>query len=63
MGGSAINVKGTAAKGVANLTAASASINSSDLPVAVPLAKPIELKDLHLNVRAKYPLKDGRRTP
>ena len=59
MGGSAINVKGTATKGLANLTAASASINSSDLPVAVPLTKPIELKDLHLNARAKYPLKAG----
>ena len=59
MGGSAINVKGTATKGLANLTAASASLNSSDLPVAVPLTKPIELKDLHLNARAKYPLKDG----
>jgi len=59
MGGSAINVKGTAAKGLANLTAASASINSSDLPVAVPLAKPVELKDVHVNVRAKYPPKEG----
>jgi len=59
MGGSAINVKGTAAKGLANLTAASASINSSDLPVAIPLAKPVELKDVHVNVRAKYPPKEG----
>lgn len=59
MGGSAINVKGTATKGLANVTAASASINSSDLPVAVPLAKPVEVKDLHLNVRAKYPPKEG----
>ena len=59
MGGSAINIKGTAAKGVANLTAASASINSADLPVAVPLAKPVEVKDLHVSVRAKYPPKEG----
>ena len=59
MGGSAINVKGTATKGLANVTAASASINSSDLPVALPLAKPVEVKDLHLNVRAKYPPKEG----
>lgn len=59
MGGSAINIKGTAAKGVANLTAASASINSADLPVAVPLTRPIELKDLHASVRATYPLKEG----
>lgn len=59
MGGSTINVKGTASKGLASFTAASASINSSDLPVAVPLAKPVEVKDLHVNVRAKYPPKEG----
>ncbi|GAB1723998.1 MAG: AsmA family protein [Nitrospira sp. CR1.1] len=59
MGGSAISIKGTATKGLANITAASASINSSDLPVAVPLAKPVEVKDLHVNVRAKYPPKEG----
>jgi AsmA protein len=59
MGGSTINVKGTATKGLANLTAASASINSSDLPVAVPFTKPIELKEFHLNAHAKYPLKAG----
>ncbi len=59
MGGSAINVKGTASKGLANVTAASASINSSDLPIALPLTKPVELKDLHVNVKAKYPPKEG----
>ncbi len=59
MGGSTINIKGTATKGLATFTAASASINSSDLPVAVPLAKPVEVKDLHVNVRAKYPPKEG----
>ncbi len=59
MGGSAINVKGTATKGLANLTAASASINTSDLPIALPLAKPVELKDLHINLKAKYPPKEG----
>lgn len=59
MGGSAINVKGTASKGMANLTAASAGINSSDLPITVPLTKPVELKDLHVTLRAKYPPKEG----
>lgn len=59
MGGSAINVKGTATKGVANVTAASAGINSSDLPITVPLTKPVELKDLHVSLRAKYPPKEG----
>ncbi|MBA5871181.1 MAG: AsmA family protein [Nitrospira sp. CR2.1] len=59
MGGSAINVKGTATKGLANLTTASASIHTSDLPIALPLAKPVELKDLHINLKAKYPPKEG----
>ena len=59
MGGSTLNVKGTAAKGVANLTAASASINASDLPVAHSITKPVELKDLHVSVRAQYPPKEG----
>ncbi|HVG01339.1 MAG TPA: AsmA family protein [Nitrospira sp.] len=58
-GGSTINVKGTAAKGVANLTAASASINSSDLPLSLSLIKPVELKDIHVSIRAQYPLKEG----
>ena len=59
MGGSAIHVKGTAAKGLATLTAASTSINSADLPLAIPLTKPVELKDLHVSLRAKYPPKEG----
>lgn len=59
MGGSAINVKGTATKGLATVTAASSSITTSDLPIALPLAKPVELKDLHVNLKAKYPPKEG----
>ncbi len=59
MGGSAINIKGTAAKGVANFTAASGSINSTDLPVAVPFTKPIELKNFHVSARSKYPFKEA----
>lgn len=59
MGGSAIHITGTGTKGLANVTATSASINSVDLPVAVPLAKPVEVKDLHIHVRAKYPPKEG----
>ncbi len=59
MGGSAISVKGNAAKGMADVTATSAAINSSDLPISVPLAKPVELKDVHVSLRAKYPPKEG----
>jgi AsmA protein len=59
MGGSAINVKGAAAKGIANLTATSAVINSSDLPITVPLTKPVEFKDVNVSLRAKYPPDEG----
>lgn len=59
MGGSSLNIKGTAAKGLANLTIASGGINSSDLPIVLPLSKPVEIKDLHMSTRAKYPPKEG----
>jgi AsmA protein len=59
MGSSSINIKGTASKGIANLTAASAHILSSDLPIAFPFKKPVEIKDLHVSARAKYPPKQG----
>ena len=53
MGSSEINVKGTAANGVAHITAASSSIGSADMPIALPLVKPLEIKDLHLSVKSK----------
>jgi AsmA protein len=59
MGSSSINIKGTAAKGLANITAASANIHSSDLPITLPLSKPVDIKDLHVSARAKYPPKEG----
>ena len=59
MGSSEINVKGTAANGVAHITAASSNIGSADMPIALPLVKPLEIKDLHLSAKAKYPPKQG----
>jgi len=59
MGSSVINVKGTAAKGMAHITAASSSISSADMPIALPLVKPVEIKNLHLSVKAKYPPRQG----
>lgn len=59
MGSSVINVKGTAANGVAHITAASSSIGSADMPIALPLVKPVEIKNLHLSAKAKYPPQPG----
>ena len=59
LGSSVINVKGAAANGVAHITAASSSIGSADLPIALPLTKPVEIKNLHLSAKAKYPPRHG----
>lgn len=59
MGGSVINVKGTAENGVAHITAASSSIDSSDIPLALPLVKPVEIKNFHLSAKASYPPNAG----
>jgi AsmA protein len=61
MGRSLVNMKGTAARGVAYITAASAEISTDDLPVVLPLAKPVAIKNLHLSARAKYPPKEAGR--
>jgi AsmA protein len=55
MGRSVMNVKGTAARGVAHITAASAEVHTDDVPIALPLMRPIAIKNLHLSARAKYP--------
>ncbi len=59
MGNSVINVKGTAANGMAHIAAASSSISSADMPIALPLVKPVEIKNLHLSAKAQYPLRQG----
>ncbi|MGE0277487.1 MAG: AsmA family protein [Nitrospiraceae bacterium] len=61
MGQSVVNIKGTAARGVAHITAASSNINSGDLPLALPLAKPVDIKNFHMSARAPYPPKEGAR--
>ncbi|HEX2056352.1 MAG TPA: AsmA family protein [Nitrospiraceae bacterium] len=57
MGQSVVNVKGTAARGIAHLTAASADLSSDDFPVGPTLVKPVVLRNLHLSARVPYPLK------
>ncbi|HET6674735.1 MAG TPA: AsmA family protein [Nitrospiraceae bacterium] len=61
MGRSVVNLKGTAARGIAHLTAASSNISSADLPFVLPLAKPVDLKNFHMSARAQYPPKNGAR--
>lgn len=55
MGRSVMNVKGTAARGVAHITAAAVEVHTDDVPVALPLARPVSIKNLHLSARGKYP--------
>ena len=50
-------VTGSAVGGHAKLTVASPIINTADLPVVLPLAKAVEIRDLHLEAEADYPLK------
>jgi uncharacterized protein involved in outer membrane biogenesis len=50
-------VTGSAVDGHAILTIASPIINTTHLPVSLPLAKPIEIRDLHIEAEADYPTK------
>ncbi|HEX7767576.1 MAG TPA: AsmA-like C-terminal region-containing protein, partial [Nitrospira sp.] len=55
MGPSSVQVKGTVLNGQANVTVTSPSVNTVDLPVALPLAKPVELKDLSVTAKTRVP--------
>ncbi len=57
MGHSSVLVKGTVLNGQANVTLSSPSLNTADLPVAVPLTKPVELKDLTVTAKTRAPFK------
>jgi AsmA-like C-terminal region/AsmA family len=57
MGNSTVQVKGTVLNGQANVTVSSPSLNTADLPVAVPLTKPVELKDLTVTAKTRVPFK------
>jgi uncharacterized protein involved in outer membrane biogenesis len=59
IGKSAVEVKGALVDGKLDAIVSAPSIHSTDLPVALPLTKPVEIKDLRLVARAPYPLKQG----
>ena len=57
LGQSLVHLKGTVLNGQANVTLSSPSLNTADLPVAVPLAKPVELRDLFVTAKTRVPFK------
>lgn len=50
-------ITGSAVGGRATVTVASPIINTAHLPVALPLVKPVEIRDLHVEAEADYPVK------
>jgi uncharacterized protein involved in outer membrane biogenesis len=58
----AIGIKGALAGGRLDATVSAPSFNSADLPIALPLTKPVQIKDLRIVAHAPYPLKQGAPT-
>ncbi|HET8721838.1 MAG TPA: AsmA family protein [Nitrospira sp.] len=59
IGNTALELKGALLEGKLDAIVSAPSINSADLPIALPLTKPVEIRDLHVVARAPYPLKQG----
>ncbi|HEX8749577.1 MAG TPA: AsmA family protein [Nitrospira sp.] len=59
LGKLALALKGALIGGKLDASLSSPSINTADLPVALPLTKPVEVKDLRIVAQAPYPLKQG----
>lgn len=57
MGDSLAAIKGSVLNGQATVTVTSPSVNTADLPVAVPLAKPVTIKDLTVTAKTRVPFK------
>ncbi len=57
MGASTVNVKGAVRNGQGSLTVTSSSVNAADLPIAIPLAKPLEIRDLRMSATTRAPLR------
>src|SRR4029078_4212620 len=59
IGKTAIRVSGALLGGKLDATLSAPSISSADLPVTLPLTKPVEIRALHVVAHAPYPLKQG----
>jgi AsmA protein len=57
LGKTTATITGSAVGRHARVTVASPVINTAYLPVALPLAKPVEIRDLHIEAEADYPAK------
>ncbi|WP_447984489.1 AsmA family protein [Nitrospira sp. Nam74] len=57
LGKTTATVTGSAVGGHAKVTVASPIINTAHLPVALPLSKAVEIRDLHIEAEADYPAK------
>ncbi|MDP1757422.1 MAG: AsmA family protein, partial [Pseudohongiella sp.] len=55
----ALAVKGALVGGRLDATLSAPAINTADLPVALPLQKPVLIKDLLMTAKAPYPFKQG----
>ncbi|HKE61722.1 MAG TPA: AsmA family protein [Nitrospira sp.] len=59
LGKQALALKGALVGGKLDASLSSPSINTADLPIKLPLTKPVEIKDLRIVAQAPYPLKQG----
>lgn len=59
LGRIALALKGALVGGMLNATVSSPSINTADVPIRLPLTKPVQVKDLRVVASAPYPLKEG----
>jgi len=59
LGKIAMDLKGSVVGGNLDATLTSPLINSADVPVTLPLAKPVIVKNFHLTAKAKSPLPQG----
>lgn len=56
LGNLSASITGSAVGGHARLTIASPMISTADLPVALPLVKPVHMKDVQINLETDYPI-------
>jgi len=59
VGKTALILKGAFMEGVLDTTISSPSIDTADLPVTLPLQKPLQIKDMAVTAKATYPIKQG----
>jgi AsmA protein len=59
VGRMALEVKGALLGGKLDATISAPSLNSADVPLQLPLTKPVQVNNLQIVARAPYPLKQG----